>query len=194
MMKQPITVVLCVVACALSACNESGPRTMTAPTPVTPTPVVVVPPPPPPPAITSYAGTWVGEYVVDQCAGSSGSMDDVLCSAPRPGSGGGFFQRGARFPIAIELSQSGSAVNGALSLGQIRGTVNGSVLNQRLILSGTMIYSDAATGLTLTNVITSWDTAIVGGLLTGDFALNIRFNVLPGDAAVRLRLQNTMRR
>jgi hypothetical protein len=181
----------------LSACNESGPRTITAPTPVAPAPppVVVTPPAPPPaPTITNYAGRWTGEYVVVQCAGSSGSMDDVLCSAPRPGNAGGIFQRDARFPITIELSQSGSAVNGALSLGLIRGTVNGSVLSQRLILSGTMIYSDGATGLTLTNVITQWDSSIVSDILTGDFSLNVRLNVLPGDAVVRLRLQNTMRR
>lgn len=175
----------------LAACGSS-------PTAPTPAPVVNAPPPvvvpPPAPSITNYAGTWIGEYVVDQCAGSSGSMDDVLCSAPRPGNAGGIFQRGARFPITIELSQSGSAVNGALSLGLIRGPISGAVVNQRVILVGTLIYSDATTGLTLTNLITNWDTAIVGGLLTGDFSLNVRLNVLPGDASVRLRLQNTMRR
>ena len=121
-------------------------------------------------------------------------MGDILCSAPRPGNLGGIFQIGGRFPITIELTQAGSTVNGAMSLGSIRGTVSGSVLNQRLILSGTLIYSDASSGLTITNIITAWDTALISDLLTGDFSLNIRVNTLPGDGVVRLRLQNTMRR
>lgn len=178
------------------ACGRSS--TPTAPTPVatTPPPVVAPPPPPPPPAptITNYAGRWVGEYVVAECSGSSGSMGDILCSAPRGNNPGGIFQLGFRYPITIDLSQSGSAVNGAINLGQMRGTVNGSVVNQRLILSGTITYSDASVGLTVTNVIASWDTSIVSDLLTGDFVLQIRVNVLPGDGTVRLRLQNTMRR
>lgn len=185
----------------VSACGGSStPTTPTAVTPAVtttiPTTTTTVPPTTTtiPPTITNYAGRWVGEYVVSQCAGASGSMDDVLCSAPRPGSTGGIFQLGARFPITIELTQSGSTVTGAMSLGAIRGTVNGSVLNQRLILSGTLIYSDAASGLTLTNTITSWDTSITSDVLTGFFALNIRFNVFPGDGVVRLLLQNTMRR
>jgi len=146
---------ICLLVCACGGGSSS-------PTAPTPPPVVVAPPPPPtpppPPAptVTSYAGNWFGEYVVVQCSGSSGSMGDVLCSSPRPGNPGGLFQPNTRLPITIELTQSGSAVNGAMSLGSIRGPVSGSVINQRLILSGTMIYSDSAAGLTVTNVITNW--------------------------------------
>ena len=182
------------VSVVLASCGGKSP---TAPTPVVTTqpPVVVAPPSPPPaPVITNYAGRWLGEYVVVQCSGSSGSMGDILCSDARPGNPGGIFKRDARFPITVELSQSGSAVNGTVSLGSIRGPVNGSVVNQRLILSGTLVYSDASAGLTLSNVISNWDTAIISDLLTGDFSLNVRVNVLPGDGVVRLRLQNTMRR
>lgn len=184
--------IVVVASVVLSACGGTTP---TSPTP-TPPPVVVVPPtppPPPPPTITSYAGRWVGEYVVVECAGSSGSMGDILCSAPRGNNPGGIFQPGFRYPITIDLSQSGSAVNGAMSLGSMRGTVTGSVLNQRLILSGTILYSDASVGLLVTNVITAWDSSIISGLLSGDFSLNIKVNVFPGDGSVRLRLQNTQR-
>ena len=179
------------IVIALGVACGGGSTNPVAPTPITP-PVVVVPPPPPP--ITNYAGRWVGEYVVDQCAGSSGSMDDVLCSAPRPGNSGGIFQRGSRFPVTLELSQSGSAVNGVMSLGLMRGAVNGSVVNSRLILSGTITASDASLGFSVTNTLTSFDAADINGLLTGDFSLNVRLNILPGDGVVRVRLQNTMRR
>lgn len=183
------------LAVFLVSCGGGSP---VAPTPVASTPPVVVPPPPPPPppppAITNYAGRWVGEYVVISCAGSSGSMGDVLCSAPRGSNPGGIFQRDSRFPVTIDLSQSGSAVNGIMTLGQMTGTVTGSVVNQRLILSGTITYSDSVNGLTLTNVLSQFDAAVTSGLLTGDFSLNVRINVFPGDGNVRVRLQNTMRR
>lgn len=192
-----------IVSFYLAGCSNSP----TTPTPQPITPVVTTPPvvtaPPvttpapstPTPTITSYAGRWIGEYVVQQCAGASGSMDDVLCSAPRPGSAGGVFQRDTRFPITLELTQSGSTVAGTLTLGLIRGTVSGSVTSaNRLILSGTLFYSDAASGVTLTNTLTDWDTSLGSDLLSGTFALNVRFNTLPGDGVVRVLLQNTMRR
>lgn len=173
------------------ACGGSTP---TAPTPVVIQSPPVVVAPPPPPAITNYAGRWVGEYVVVECTGSSGSMGDVLCSAPRPGNPGGIFQRDARFPITIDVSQSGSAVTGVMNLGAMRGAVTGSVVNQRLLLSGTIVHSDATLGFTVTNVLSQFDSAIINDLLTGDFLLNVRINLLPGDGVVRVRLQNTMRR
>lgn len=188
------TVVLLVLG--LAACGSDGPRSPVAPSPTVtapPPPVVVVPPPPPPPAITDYTGRWTGSYIVEQCAGSSGSMDDVLCSAPRGSNPGGIFQRGVSLPVTIDLSQHGSAVTGSLSLGLIRGPVNGSVVNNGLILAGTVIYSDASVGLTVTNVITNWETALSGVFLQGTFSFSVRVNVFPGDGVVRVRLSNVRR-
>lgn len=177
------------------ACGNSS--TPTAPTPVAPPVVVAPPPPPPPPAptITNYAGTWRGNYTVEQCSGSSGSMGDVLCSEARPGNSGGIFKPGVSLPLTIELSQNGTAVNGTLSLGSIRGPVNGSVINNRsLVLSGTVVYNDASVGLTVTNVISNWDTVLAeGGFLVGTFSFNVRVNVYPGDGVVRVRLSNVRR-
>ncbi len=169
-----------------------------SPTAPTPPPVVVAPPvvtPPPAPTILNYAGRWIGSYIVDQCAGSSGSMDDVLCSAPRGNNPGGIFQRGVILPMSLDLSQGGSVVNGTLNLGNMRGAVNGSVLsNSTLILAGTIIFSDASVGLTVTNVITQWDTVLAeGGFLSGAFSFNVRVNVFPGDGVVRVRLLNVRR-
>lgn len=178
-------------ALLVTACGSSTP---VSPTPLAPPPPVVVVPPPPPP-ITNYAGRWAGSYIVEQCSGSSGSMGDVLCSAARPGNPGGLFKLGEVFPITIDLTQSGSVVTGTLSLGSIRGPVNGSVLsNSALVLSGSAIYTDAANGLTVTNTITNWDTVLAeGGLLLGAFTFNVRVNIYPGDGLVRVRLSNVRR-
>jgi hypothetical protein len=179
---------------AVTACGGNSP---TAPTPVPPpvatTPPPVVQPPPAQPQITNYAGRWVGAYIVEQCAGSSGSMDDVLCSAPRGSNPGGIFQRGVSLPVTLELAQTGAAVTGTLALGGMRGNITGSVVNARLILSGTIVYSDASVGLTVTNVISNWDTATDGTFLTGTFTFNVRVNVFPGDGVVGVRLSNVRR-
>lgn len=178
-----------ILAVLLSACG--GSKSPTAPTPP---PVIVLPPvTPPAPTITNYAGRWFGEYVVVQCAGSSGSMGDVLCSSPRPGNPGGLFQPNSRSGVALELFQLGSSVNGTLGFGGISGPVSGSITNQRLTLSGLIVYSDPPSGLSVTNVLSNWDTAIVGDQLVGDFTLNIKVNIFPGDGVVRLRLQNMRR-
>lgn len=183
-----------VLTLLLSSCNSGSPTAPTPPVGTTPPPVVTPLPPPPAPTITNYAGRWFGGYVVEQCAGSSGSMDDVLCSAPRAGNSGGIFQRGVSLPVSLDLSQNGSAVNGTLSLGQIRGTVSGSVLsNQSLVLSGAPIYSDATTGLTITNTITNWDTSLTSGIMNGTFTFTVRVNIFPGDGTVRVRLSDVRR-
>jgi hypothetical protein len=169
------TCVLVVASLLGISCGGGGGRSPVAPTPVsTPAPVVIAPPPPP--SVTSYAGRWFGSYIVEQCSGSSGSMGDVLCSAPRGNNPGGIF------------------VNGTLALGSIRGSVNGSILsNQSLILSGSAIYSDAGAGFVVTNTITNWDTFLSGGALTGGFTFNVKVNVYPGDGLVRVRLSNVRR-
>lgn len=183
------------LALLLSACGGSSP---TAPTPppviVTPSPpVVVVPPPPVVPVIANYAGRWAGSYVVEQCSGSSGSMGDVLCSAPRPGNSGGIFQLGASFPVTLDLAQTGAAVNGSLSLGSVTGPVSGSVpSSQRLTLAGTVTRSVGSDVLTIQ--VVEWDTALQGSqVMAGSAALNIRLASLPGNGVVRIRLTNVIR-
>lgn len=182
-----------VVSALLAIACDGGGRSPVAPTPViTPAPVVVVQAPPPQPIITNYAGRWTGFYIVEQCAGSSGSMDDVLCSAPRPGNSGGIFQRGASFPITLELSQNASSVTGVISYGQIRGNVSGSVRSdQSLFLSGTATSSGGSSILTIST--TDWSTLQSGGQLNGTIAISVRFNDLPGEGVVRVRLSNVRR-
>lgn len=184
--------VLVVFAFVLAGCNQGGSRSPVSPTPVGTPPPVVVAPPPPQPSVTNYAGRWSGSYIVDQCAGSSGSMDDILCSAPRPGNSGGIFQRGATFPITLDLSQNGSSVSGVISYGQISGNVSGSVrADQSLFLSGTATASFSSSILTITT--TDWSTFQSGGQLHGTIAISLRFNNLPGDGVVRVRLSNVRR-
>lgn len=177
----------------LSACNGSPTAPTPTPPPVATTPPPVVTPTPPPPPPLTYAGRWSGQYTVEQCAGSSGSMDDVLCSSPRPGNAGGLFQRGVILPMVLDLSQTGNAVSGTLTLGQLRGPVSGSVVNNVLVLTGSATYSDASVGLSVTSTITQWDTAVTNNELRGTFTLGVRVNVLPGDGLVQVRLSNVRR-
>lgn len=192
-----LIVVVC-IALVASACggDSDSPTAPSAPPVATPPPVVPPPVvvPPPQPMITNYAGRWSGNYIVEQCSATSGSMGDVLCSAPHGSSSGGIFQIGVARPIVVELAQNGSSVDGTVSLGSVRGSVRGSVsANQSLLLSGTLTASDATVGLTITSVIASWDSFINGAVHDGNFAFNIKTNVYPGDGVVRARLSNVRR-
>jgi hypothetical protein len=154
--------------------------------------VVVPPAPPPQPAIANFAGRWSGFYIVEECSGSSGSMDDIMCSAPRPGNSGGIFQRGVSFPLALELTQNGAAINGILSLGAITGAVTGIVRsNQALSISGTVTASPG--NLVVTSTLVEWDTSISGGQMVGRIGFESRVNVFPGSGVIRARLSNVFR-
>jgi hypothetical protein len=126
---------------------------------------------------TPYAGLWSGNYIVEQCNGT-GSLQDLLCSSAR-----GAFPVGSSLPIAMDLTQSGSAVSGTIALGQVRGVANG-IVNS----TGFLVLQGTATSGQLTAQITSWSTRAQGNVMEGTFTYNATISGTPGVAVVVTRL------
>jgi len=174
----------------------SGAKTPTAPTltpppvttvspPVTPTPPVT---PPTTPTITSFAGSWRGAYVIEQCSGQ-GSIEDVLCSAPSGSRPGGLYPVGTALQLALSLTQNGSVVSGTIAFGEVTGLVTGTVTSdQRLVLRG---RATATNGLSLD--ITAWDTRLSGAQLVGTIAYTAEVRGFPGFGTMTSRLSGVQR-
>jgi hypothetical protein len=123
------------------------------------------------------AGTWSGHYVIERCDGT-GSTQDLFCSATR-----GAYPTGSSLPMRLTLTQSGGSVTGTLSLGQVTGSVIGSISGTGdLTLSGTVSASGTAGRLT------SWTTRVTGNHMSGNFGFDASFTGTPGVAAIRARL------
>ncbi len=173
-----------IVALLVAACGGSKPPT--APSLVVPTPpvVVVVPPPVvvvvPPPVVPPFSGSWSGTYIVERCDGT-GSMQDLLCSAPAGSRPGGIFPVGTSLPLTLTLMQSGSAVSGTFALGTISGVGTGVVVNGLLTLQGT------ARGGTTTAVITHWSTRVIGNVMDGFASYNVSVSGVPGTVILVTR-------
>jgi hypothetical protein len=133
-----------------------------------------------------FPGNWSGTYQVERCDGA-GSMQDILCSAPSGSRPGGVFPIGTQLPITLSLSQSGSSVNGTIALGEVRGTVSGTVVNGVLTLSGT------ARNGTLAAVISQWSTSVSGSSMTGTASYNITISGAPGTGVMVTRLSDVRR-
>jgi hypothetical protein len=137
-------------------------------------------------------GTWTGSYVVDQCVSNSGSMDELLCSAPQGGRPGGVFRPGSRLPIMLTIAQPSAAapdITGELVLGQARGTLTG--INRGAgfyYLQGTL----ASAGTEVR--ITYWDARVTGDRMEGFINFQVRFGGIPGAGAVAVHLENVVRR
>lgn len=125
----------------------------------------------------SAAGSWSGNYIIERCDGT-GSTQDLFCSASR-----GIYPVGSSLPIRMTLTQSGGGVTGTLSLGQVSGSVNGSISSGGdLILSGSIAASGTGGRLT------AWTTRVVGNQMSGNFNFDATFTGTPGVAAIRARL------
>lgn len=188
-MRQRLTIFVAALGC-FTACG-GGATTPTTPTaPTTTPPAVVTPPvttPPATPTITNFTGVWAGDYQITRCAGQ-GSLEDLFCSAGSGGRPGGIYPVGTRLPIDLELSQNGTTTTGLLELGQIRANVTGIVsASQRLSLQG----SGGAGQYTM--ALSTWDTSIASGELSGTFTFTTRYQGLNGFATVEARLAGVRR-
>lgn len=131
----------------------------------------------------SVAGSWSGQYRVASCDGT-GSNQDYFCSAGR-----GAFPPGSFLPIALSLTQNGTAVSGTISFGQVTGVVNGTIN-----ASGTLVLQGTATGSQITATLSSWNTVVSGSSMTGSFTYNAGLSGVPGVAVVTSTLSGVTRR
>jgi hypothetical protein len=132
-------------------------------------------------AATSFTGNWSGNYIVERCDGT-GSLQDILCSAPSGSRPGGLYPVGTSLPMTISLVQNGNSVTGTFALGSVRGPATGTVVNGVLTLQGT-----ASSG-TLTGVISSWSTRVQGNVMTGSASYNMTITGAPGVGVLVTRL------
>lgn len=130
----------------------------------------------------TFQGTWAGRYIVERCDGT-GSVQDYFCSSR------GAYPPGTDLPISMTLTQTGSAVSGVLSLGQVTGVVNGTVT-----AGGTMVLQGTVTSGQSSGQLTSWATTVNGSSMTGNFTYNASVSGIPGVAVVVTRLSGVTKR
>jgi hypothetical protein len=135
------------------------------------------------------AGSWGGTYVVEQCSGSSGSMSEVLCTAPNTGRPAGVAHVGATLQVAMELTVSGDEVTGVVAFGNIRGTLTGKDRGAGyFFLQGTI--ADASGTLNITH----WDVRVQRDEIQGFINYQLRLANLPGIGGVGAKLMTVTRR
>lgn len=134
------------------------------------------------------AGSWAGTYVVEQCGGSSGSMTEVLCTAPNTPRPAGIAHVGATLPIAMELTVNGADVTGVVTFGNIRGTLTGKDRGAGYFFLQGVIESAAGT-----LNITHWDVSVQRDEMRGFINYQLRLANLPGSGAVGTKLANVTR-
>lgn len=181
-------VMLCLSVAIVAGCG-GGSNSPTAPTttPTTVTPPVVTPPAP---TVANFAGRWSGTYFVERCEGT-GSAQDLACSAPSGGRPGGAFPVGSALPITIELSQSGTSVNGTIAFGSFRGVTTGVVSSSSglLTLQGSTLPPSGGGSV----AITYWSTRVQGNAMDGFFNVDLRLPSFPGVASIYARLGTVTR-
>lgn len=133
--------------------------------------------------LSTFAGNWSGTYVVERCDGT-GTMQDILCSAPSGSRPGGVFPIGTALPITMSLNQTGSSVTGVWALGTVTGTGTGIVTNGALTLQGT------ARSSTITAQISQWSTQVQGSSMTGTATYNMTLTGAPGVGVLVTRFSN----
>ena len=133
-------------------------------------------------------GSWAGTYVVEQCSGSSGSVSEVLCTAPNTGRRAGITHVGATLQIAMQLTVNGDDVTGVVAFGNIRGTLTGKDRRAGYFyLQGVIENADGTLN------ITHWDMRVLRDEMQGFINYQLRLPNLPGLGSVGTRLANVTR-
>jgi hypothetical protein len=123
-------------------------------------------------------GTWVGTYVVDDCAAGSGSMQELICSTI-PGRPRGALAVGTVAPITLDIRQSGTDLTATAAFADVRGTLTGTDRGQNVLtFDGTL----TANGRTAT--IYYWDGRVVTDVMEGFVGLEVRIAGVPSHAQV----------
>lgn len=134
------------------------------------------------------AGRWGGSYVVEQCGGNSGSMQEVLCNPAGNSRPVGLAAVGNTLPFSLEISENDTDVTAIVSFGAIRGTLTGKNRGGGFFYLQGVI--EAAGGAI--NII-HWDTRVTRDSMEGFIGYQVRIPNLPGIGAVAARLVDMTR-
>jgi hypothetical protein len=135
-----------------------------------------------------FVGRWSGSYVVEQCTGSTGSMQDVLCRAPS-GSRSGIMPVGATFPFALEITETGGDdISGRVLFGTVTGVLAGKNRG-----GGYYYLMGDISGQGGTISIIQWNTRAANDLMEGVIAFQVKLDGVSGTGAVGVRLKEMRR-
>lgn len=134
------------------------------------------------------AGRWRGAYLVEQCGGSTGSMQEVLCNPPGNTRAPGVAAVGSVLPFSLEIVEHGTDLSALVSLGTTRGTLTGKLRGGGFFyLQGVIEGAGGAI-----NII-HWDTRVVRDGMEGFIGYQVRMPNLPGIGAVAAKLVDMTR-
>jgi hypothetical protein len=134
-------------------------------------------------------GRWRGAYLVEQCGGNSGSVQEVLCNPPGNARPAGIAAIGTTLPFSLEIAEENdTGLRATVSFGAISGTLTG--VNR----GGGFFYLQGVieAGGGAINII-HWDTRVTRDAMEGFIAYEIRLPGLPGFGSVAARLVNMTR-
>lgn len=129
------------------------------------------------------AGRWRGTYVVEQCDGSSGSMQEVLCNPPGNARPVGLAAAGTTQPLVLEISEHDTDLTAIVTVGPVRGTLTGKNRGAGFFYLQGVI--DTAEG---TVNIVHWDTRVTRDSMEGFIGYQLRLPTLPGVGGVAAKL------
>jgi hypothetical protein len=134
------------------------------------------------------AGRWRGSYVVEQCAGNSGSMQEVLCNPAGNSRPVGIAAVGNTLPFSLEISEHDTDLTAIVSFGSLRGTLTGKNRGAGyFFLQGVIEAGGGAI-----NII-HWDTRVTRDAMEGFIGYQVRIPDLPGIGAVAAKLVDMTR-
>jgi hypothetical protein len=134
------------------------------------------------------AGRWQGTYVVEQCTGSSGSMQEILCNPPGNHRPVGLAAVGNVLPFSVEISENGADLTGVVSFGAVGGTLTGKNRGGGFFYLQGVIEAGGGT----VNIV-HWDTRVVRDTMEGFIGYQLRLPNLPGFGSVAAQLTEMTR-
>lgn len=135
------------------------------------------------------AGRWQGSYIVEQCSGSSGSMQEILCNPAGNNRPVGLAAVGNVLPFSLEISESGTDLTAVVSFGALSGTLTGKNRGGGFFfLQGLIEVNGGAVN------IVHWDTRVVRDSMEGFIGYQLRLPNLPGFGGVAGKLVEMSRR
>ena len=134
------------------------------------------------------AGRWSGSHIVEQCSGSSGSMQEILCTPPGSPRPVGIAAVGNTLPFSLEISENGTDLTATVSVATVRGTLTGKNRGGGFFHLQGVIEAPGGT----VNII-HWDTRVTRDSMEGFIGYQLRLPNLPGIGAVAAKLANVTR-